>query len=289
MTLLAHWPIDDGLDRPSPATARDVAAGGSGAHDGTYVWGTSSRLWAGGYSVGAGRSGKFLYSKYAYISSLANAADLRLLGDMTIAGWFWVDFIEVSSGFHEWNDGVRKLVSCSVANDASEATNDCYDLRNNNHKLEFSWQFGAGQTVVTVQSADILPYVGLAHIAAVRYEVTTGFYGVKFYINGVLADTQDNGGSGWAAPSGGGSCTPQLLRDSSGINSKILLVDSIRIYDSAENDAAILAIYNEEFRDTVFELDPDQETTDIGEGGDGYNIVLNGPLSGREDSGWVAQ
>lgn len=287
MTLLAHWPIDDGLDRPTPATARDVAAGGSGAHDGTYTWGTYSELWAGGYTPDSNRVGAFLYSHYAYIDSIANPADLRLLGEMTISGWFWVDFHAIANGFHEWDDGVRKFVTCGAADDASEATNDCFDLRNNARKVEFGWQFGAGQTQVTVQSADILPWIGPVHIAAVRYEVSVGFYGVKFYIDGVLVDTQDNTGSGWAGPTGGGSCLPRLLRDAAGINNRILMADSIRIYDTAENDAAILAIYNAELGDDTAILELRQNDVDAGQGGDGYSIVQNGPFSGRSDTGWV--
>lgn len=298
MTLLAHWPIDDGIYRPSPATVRDIAAGGSGAHDGEYNWGTYGGLYPGG--VG-GRH--FRADSSSYVKNITNPSDLRLLGSITIMLWAWVEDL------YHWDYGARRLVSCSVSDLGSEATNDCFLLRSSSYELLMSWQYSASQTTVNVTSiVDILPYSGPVHIAVVRYEISPGFYGVKFYLDGVLVDTQDNSGVGWPAPTGGGSCVPYIGRDVL-TSSAAFFIDSVRIYDSEESDANILSVFDSEtdiihaseFDHTDHSITPvgmggyiyqhndgpDQSVVQVGMGGDIYRGVHSGPNSGRIDAGWV--
>jgi len=256
MVLLAHWPLDDGDYRPAPPTARDVAAGGSGSHAGTYTWGS------GGLRP-TGVGGHHFESDDSYIDSIGNPSDLILLGSVTAVSWLWCD------DYYHFGYENRNVVSCVAVDDATIATNDAFWLRNNAFKLEFAWQYGAGQTQVTATtSTSVLPYGKPSHVAAVRYQISPGFYGVKFYVDGILVDTQDNGGPGWAAPTGGSSCVPYVgyaLTD----NNRACYLDSVRIYDSEESTANILAIYDAE-KDSIM-----------------MAATHNGPNSSRENSGWA--
>lgn len=281
MTLLAHWKIDDGRDITAPA-AVDSAAGGSGAHDGSYSFSSYDKL----YPFGVGSVHMFVANN-GYISSIANPADLRLIGSLTLLLWVAPD------EYYGWvAGGTRKLISCSATDNATEATNNPFNLYTqiaNPRQVIFHWQHTASNTDIYVTSAVILPIAGWCHLAVVRYEISSGFFGVKFYVDGVLADTQDNGGPGYAAPTGGGSALPYIGRDNAGISGTDFMYDSVRIYDTEESDANILAVYNAEkldvFPDVYLLDDPRFE---VGIGGDAYRGIEEGPHSKKEGAGWTS-
>lgn len=283
MTLLSHWKLGDG--RYNPSTAIDAAAGGSGAHDGSYSWGASP---AGGALFPGGVDGSHLYSAYngGYIDSIGNPADLRLLGGMTIMLWL-----------HHWDAnqywgyaGNRFICNCTSYPWTAEADNtpwDVYVSHVNVGRPYFRWDYGTSPTSVWIQCA-VDPPARWYHLAIKRYEISAGYYGVKFYYDGVLVDTQDNGGPGWPAPTGGGNAIPYIGRRDDANNTYYChyFLDSIRIYDSEESDAAIEAVHDAEeplVRSDV-EFWPVSEPVGVS---DKYIAREEGPFSSREGAGFT--
>ena len=283
MALLAHWPIDDGIFDQAPS-CRDIAGGGSGAHTGSYVIGDNynGKLMPGGYG---GRhleawGGTFAY--YGSVESIAYPEDLRILGALTISGWFWHEH-----AVYTWSSAQRKFVTCSVANGGTSATNNPFYLKNNGRKLVLTWQHSTNTDVSVQSTSDILQPCGVQHITVVRYPIDAEF-GVRFYLNGELVDDEDNGGGGWLAPDGGGSSIPYIARDNVGRNNRPLYLDSIRIYNEALSNEAVATLYDAE--DHLVLVPPSDapipSLTKIGVGLNPYKLVQNGPFANRVGSGW---
>ena len=244
MTLLAHWPINDGRNRPAtPQTIQDIAAGGSGSHDGQITtWGYESRLQPGG--VGGCHQGRVVsLIAGGWIQNIGNPSDLQLLGEMSVCLW------GQNNQYGGWDWGATILASCSGYNN-SEAENSAWIFAVLNRKPEFYWYSGASSTITyIVTPTPALSMQGFQHLTAVRYLVSAGKYGVKFYIDGALVYTDDNSGAGYDPPTGCGNSVPYIARRRDGFvisNYLGLSYDSPRIYDHALSDAEVLSIFNAE-------------------------------------------
>jgi len=265
MTLLAHWKLDE--DRGiGTTTCLDSAGGGSGSHDGTYTMGSNE---GGGALFPGGVGGSHLYSTYqgGVVRSIANPSDFNLHGSLTIEFWLhhWDEYTY-------WN-GTARIMSSYFTPWATEADNYPWYIWTTNAQQGapiLSWQYGSSGTVVNV-SCSVSPEPMWTHIAIKRYEITPGYYGVKFYYNGVLVDTQDNSGVGWPAPTGGANCIPAFGGRYDSFTSYYVhfFLDSVRIYDDEQSDEEILAVYGEE----VLEMFPP--------------LREEGMFSVREDAGFV--
>ena len=279
MSLLAHWPIDDGI-LDTPTTARDAAAGGSGSHAGTYDKTSYSTLLPGG--VG----GRHMLCAFGgHIHSIGNPADFRNLhGEMTIAMWLWTDEFSSTFGLYQWTDEIRRFVSCSIANGGSIVTNNSFLFRNNGRKLHISWQHDANVTETIETTSDVLYPCGPQHIAVVRYLISGSTYGVRFYRNGQEVEDRS---TGWTGPNGCDNAIPYIAKDYSGVNWLTLYFDSVRIYDEALNATAVEALYDSEepLVHAPVSVAP-YNMTDIGQPGDPYKLVHNGIFNGRQQAGW---
>ncbi len=241
MAFLAHWKIDE-APLANATTAIDSIAGGSGSHSGAYAFtgtGYYGRLDACG--VG-GRHLRLVNtaSDGGHITSIGNPGDFRLAGTFTGMFWFHKD--------HYYFDHTRTVFNCTGINDSSADENDWWDINCfAGRTIQVRWETAPGVRVTVGSALNILPKNGWCHIAVVRYEVVTGMWGIKFYVNGVLADTQDNSGSGWSPPVGGVNALPYIGR--TGATTHIgyeTWIDSVRFYDDAQSDSQILAVYNDE-------------------------------------------
>lgn len=247
MTLLAHWKMGDGR-AGGPSVAKDAAAGGSGAHDGTYNL-TSTYVFPGG------PYGGHLYSTYqgGYIYNILNPADLRILGELTISAWVhhWDEYLG-------WQTGVHYVCVCHKSAWSTEADNNPWYFCVYNQALYLSWQYGSVPTGVAVQSTVELKGKW-SHVAVKRYEISPGYYGVKFYIDGQLVETMDNGGPGWPGPTGGGNALPFMGRNEANLQAYYVHYHStsIRIYDEALLDEDIEDIYDTEL--ALFQSEIEQE------------------------------
>jgi hypothetical protein len=297
MVLLAHWPIDDGYSN-QPTVTRDAAGGGSGAHDGVPQLDTSEAKYQPG-----GVGGQHLFhqgnSLDGTVSSIANPADFQLFGALTLSAWVAPDT------YYFWGGGEHYIVSCSGPNSGLQADNNLFDFRVGAGRfLKLQWQNGLGVNVVVTSTSNILPYhSGWSHVAAERYEVTPGFWGVRFYVNGALADTQDNGGAGWLPPDGGANALPYIARlnHDDGAVYRDNYYDSVRVYDTAIGQSAIAA-------DVAADIAAGQPGPSgdgcviksdwpahplapelVGVPGDHYAQIPSGPDSPRDNAGWSEQ
>jgi Concanavalin A-like lectin/glucanases superfamily len=299
MVLLAHWPIDDGA-YDQPTVTRDIAGGGSGAHDGVPDLSGASYGY-GNYRAG-GVGGRHMHKRgNSYMGSvrtIANPADFRLFGALTASAWLAPD------GYYHWYTYSRAIVSCTGLDDNTAPENTLWEFRTNGgatngRGLEMRWENGAGVDVI-VQSIAIAswPLQGWFHVAAERYEVTPGFWGVRFYLNGVLVDDQNNGGSGWPPPDGGGNSLPNIAcTESWNGGYREYFYDSVRVYDTAIGQSLIAAdmaadIVGGQFGDgdggvlktdwPAHPLAPEL----VGVPGDHFPLISAGPLSTRENAGF---
>ena len=243
MAFLAHWKIDEGIGG-NPTTAIDDQGGGSGQHDGTYdlPWGS-----AGLFPGGIGGKHLHLYSSGAsargYIGSIGNPSDFRLLGIVSAMLWFHPD---TYYGMTAASD-LKYLIGCTGADDVGAAENDLWSVEAYfPNLLRVQWETAPGVRVTVTSNNDIYPENGWMHLAIVRYEVVANKWGIKFYVNGALADTQDNAGAGWNPPVGGGSTLPLVGKAVSAYSPRSFNLDSVRVYDDEQSVAQILAIYNAE-------------------------------------------
>jgi len=283
MAFLAHWKIGGGSGEVMDGqTAVDSAAGGSGSHSGTYKLSTS-----GGYILSPYGTDEYLsmncsrYNDDGYIHTFSNLADLQgLHGEMTASLWV------MKNHNYGWNDTLY-LASCGNTGSTSADNFSFAISAEDPRRLRFLWHYGAKNLVSVYSANDILPVRTYpTHIAFVRYEISPGFYGVKFYVNGVLADTQNNGGAGWTAPTDGSSGVMYIGRDVSGMSDRDFHLDSLRIYDSAE-EASISGIYNAEL--PYWEpgsYDITQSTTYYSIGSSIYEHYFMGKRSGRDNAGF---
>lgn len=243
MTLLAHWKLGDGRQAPAGLVAADSAAGGSGAHDGDYTFAGDAKLYPGG--IGGARL--FSTEGAGTITNILNPSDLRALhGSLTIMMWL-----------HPWDEnqwwtyaGWRRMFTCTVASWATEADNAPWGIFAHSSDLgkpQIQWEYGASPTLVQVKSTIAIPEM-LYHLAVQRYEISPGYYGVKFFYDGVLVETLDNSGPGWPAPTGGANTLPQIGRAANSLNDFYCRywLDSVRIYDTEESEENILSVFEAE-------------------------------------------
>lgn len=286
MALLAHWKTNEHV-HTGATTAVDSAAGGSGAHNGTYSH-------AGVPSVLGGLSGGGPYGRhvrgdvlgYGSIGSIAFPADFRILGEVSAACWIRPTYPPNSSG--TWS---KYLVNCS-GTDETSAQNDLWSFEQiNGLALRMRWENGSGVDVNVDSGAGTIPLgpVGdWCHVAAVRYAIG-GNFGVRFYVNGALVANNNNGGPGFGAPTGGASSVPRVHQLGTTVEQYGHAYASVRVWNSAENDASILAVYNAE-KDWWTPLGvQDWSIPEMERGFEGenpYDVLHTGPYSLRDFAGW---
>lgn len=301
MVLLAHWPIDDGYFG-APTVARDIAGGGSGAHDGVPNISSASYSY-GNYrpgGVGGHHMHKRANSYEGSIASIANPSDFLLLGNIAVSCWVAPD------GYYYWYSYDRVFATCEGdQNSELEADNMLWEFRTNNgatggRGLSFLWEYGAGNDVrVDSISLASWPIQGWCHVGAERYEVTPGFWGVRFYVNGVLVDDQNNGGSGWPAPTGGANALPFVARkNTSNGGYREWFYDSVRVYDSLIGAAGMANDVNADLAAGAIgdglggAIKSDWPAKPLPEnylypGGDHYPQIPAGTLSTRDGAGYT--
>ena len=234
MTFLAHWKIGgspgSGLDG-QPAI--DSAAGGLGAHNGVYRVTTEESITSThGYDEyqslrgsGSGTDG--------IIDTIANVSDLQLTGTYTVMFWFMPRNV-LDNGMYVYSVG---------ASGESLETNFLVHIEaRSNGSIRVFWEYDAGTDVNVYSVTELISVIRWHHVAVVRYPISSN-YGVKFYIDGVLADTQNNGGAGYPAAADGSSTAAYIGRtatDSTAVNYYNL--DSIRVYDTDES-ANVASVY----------------------------------------------
>ncbi len=286
MTFLAHWKCDEGSGIEA-TVAIDSEGNGSGSHNGTYGYSTTSDNYGSLSSGGVG--GKHLHttrnaSGYGgAIININNPADFRLVGTFTAMFWFCDDYYRVITYG-------RYFIGCTGAEDTTIAENDLWQVRHASHRaIAVYWETSPGVRTTVTSVTGICKKNGWDHFAVVRYEVTAGMWGIKFYVNGVLADTQDNTGAGWSPPTGGTNSLPYVCRNGGSINNDESEIDSIRVYDTEENAATILAVYDAEKQyfeglgvDDTIELGMVRSLPDEAE----YQVIDTGPNSDRINAGF---
>lgn len=238
MSLIAHWPIDYGTSRDT-TNVRDIAEGGSGNHDGGFTFGYYSYWMPGG--VGNRNIGPV--SQYGGWTTVTNNADdFRVTGEMSIAMWAACD------QYSGWNDQIT-LASCSHDNDGTPANNSLWAFNVYQRKLRFMWWDGVSAWTIVSTTDVVTSRQGFQHFAAVRYEISAGYYGVKFYVDGVMVEDVDNGGAGFAGPTNGENAIMYIGRRKDFVNTyqSDLWYDSVYFYNLAVADTVIADIYAEEF------------------------------------------
>lgn len=236
MTFLAHWKIGGGPGATmNGQPAVDSAAGGSGAHNGIYRVNTSESISPHGYDENLSLRCSFSSSD-GIIDSFGNISDLQLTGTYSVMFWF----MPLS-----WLDNGMYVINIGNFGTAEANNNLIWIGCQMNGRIRVHWEYGAGAGI-TVDSTDpIITTMKWYHIAVIRYPIAAN-YGVKFYVNGTLEDTQDNGGPGYTAATGGTNTVGYIGRtaeDDSSAN--YYKVDSIRIYDTDES-ANVSTIYSTE-------------------------------------------
>jgi len=263
MTLLAHWKLND---RPIRDAHGGVAydSGSAGRYSGVYTFISSGGLFSGG-----------AYGRYFYASShwtggiskvhtWSNIAELRLQDEMTISAWVHPQLSwDTSYGFYSENIvGVIGVDETEVENDPWRLSIDAASLR-----MSFMWEHGLGTDVIVYSSNNILARLGWIHIVAVRYLVAPGMYGIRYYQDGVLFSTHDNGGVGYSPPTGGGNSLGSIGPIISGVTT-MNSISSVRVYNHAMLDTEVTALHDEEsvgvYRQTVIETGVNSPEQDAG-------------------------
>jgi len=236
MTFIAHWKIGG---EPGSAmngqAAVDSAAGGSGAHNGIYRVNTSESIAPHGYDENLSLRCAFSNND-GIIDSFGNISDLQITGTYSVMFWF-TPTTWLSNRMYVINIG---------ASGSTEATNNLIWIgaRSSGHMRAY-WEHGAGTGVIVDSTDPIITTLKWHHIAVVRYPISAN-YGVKFYVNGTLEDTQDNGGGGYTAASGGTSTVGYIGRSAEdSYSADYYKLDSIRVYDSDES-SNVSSIYDTE-------------------------------------------
>lgn len=206
-------------------TAVDSAAGGSGAHNGTYRVTTTESITPTGYDEKQSLRCS-LSTSDGIIDSFANISDLQLTGTYSVMFWF-MPRNAIGNGMYVFSVG-------GTTEDQAENILIHIEGRSTGAFRVF-WEYGSGSNVDISSATGLISAIRWYHVAVIRYPIAAN-YGVKFYINGVLADTQDNGGTGYTAADGGTNGLGYIGRtpgDSSAFN--YYNVDSIRVYDTDES------------------------------------------------------
>jgi hypothetical protein len=244
---LAHWPLNDRRGKPAtPHTVLDVAAGGSGAHDGQVTTWSSAEMQPGG--VGGAHLGRM--NQYGgWVQNISNPSDLRLNGEVSVLAWGSPD------QYAGWNN-TNLLASCDGARTGATTENSPWVFDVTGRKLRFYW-YTSSAWVVVQTAVGVMYRQGMQHFGAVRYEITPGSpstYGVRFYVDGQLVSDADNGGAGYAGPVGGENSVPYLGRRQDLVTTyqSDTSLDSVRFYDSALSGDDVLAVYEEEVQETRY-------------------------------------
>lgn len=287
MTLLAHWPFDDGHNN-YPTTARDAAAGGSGSHEGTYTLSGTDYNWYGRLTPG-GVGGRVVVnqagSANGTVTAIQNPADLRLLGALTVMAWLHAD------DYYYWYEPTKVVNVTGI--DETEAENDLWALEvaGVGRAVRLRWERSTGVDVAALSTTGLMWLQGWTHVAVERYEVVAGKWGCRFYRDGQLFSTDDNGGAGYDPPTGGGNSLPYIGRDGAGQTTRQFVYDSIRVYDTAIGQASIQAVYDAEKanfddRPTKDDWAPSGPLSRTEGAGRLYQVIESGPNSTRQNAGW---
>jgi hypothetical protein len=147
MTLLAHWPLSDGPGS-TVLTAEDIAAGGSGAHDGTYYNHNLLAPGVSGYHL-------FINADYGTVRDIQNDSDLLILGDISISLWLHP---------HVYWEGGCKIIT-HVGSGSTSADNCSWWLNVNasNPNLRFRWEYGTKTSVLAYSADDVVSTSSWTH------------------------------------------------------------------------------------------------------------------------------
>lgn len=303
MALVAHWPLDDHKGREG-TSARDIAEGASGNHDGVVTFGYYSYWLPGG--VGGKHFGDLnTYGGETTINN--NPQDFRLTGEFSFMIWGACD------QYSGWND-TTVLGSCTGSNDGTPANNSLWSCEVAGRKLQIRWWDNVGSSWVYLGTVNgpgvVTSRQGFQHFAFVRYEISPGYYGVRFYVDGRMVFDDDYGGPGRAGPVDGSACTTYLGRryDFRITYQSNLWYDSARFYNGVIDDAVVQAVYDAEVPVVrpdmtslmpdvldptptedgsiyeVVEIDGAAHANEAGQGGDEYHIVETEPGEDRIES-----
>jgi len=205
--------------------------------------------------------------------------------------------------YYSWAFSDRAIAGASSDGSGLEAGNAQWWFQTKtDRQLQLSWLYGAGSLVEILSGGTPLPLNGWVHVGVERYEVISGFWGAKFYVNGSLWSTQDNGGAGWPAPTGGSLAQMNLACSQTWHGGYELNYDSVRVYDAAVGAAQMLADFNADIaaghpgsagQGGVVKTDNPTGFQDglynVGDGSLSYLAIPSGPLSLRDFAGWSEQ
>lgn len=236
MVLLAHYKFNE-APAQNATTAVDVAAGGSGSHSGTYTFSSPDNN--GGLEPGGigGRHTRISLNDSGSVASLGNISDLRITGEMTVMFWY----------YSEDTDSWHPIVEVNGV-DETQAENKLFSVsRESSGRLAMKWEYSTGIDIDVFSANNIVQDLDKwMHCAIVR-KLNGSNFNVLFYVNGVLVDTQDNGGGGYTAPDGGGNSLGFIGRDQASTEPVgTYRIDSLRVYNTAESSASISSQYSAE-------------------------------------------
>lgn len=239
MALLAHYLFNESPG-VTPVTAIDVAGGGSGYHDASYTWmSNGDGILSGG--VG-GRHIKFKYSSGStttLVDSFDNNSDFNTLGEVTIS--FWLYPINAGLAFMGSDNGV------TGPDDNQDITIDWWS----SGVMRFIWEHTNHTGIVISSTSSMIDMNEWQHFVIRRSLFSGGpNMQVDFFKNGVLEETYDNSSSGYTPHDGGSLCSFKIGKVQRGwVVGGECMSDSIRIYNSAESDVTIAALYATEEED----------------------------------------
>jgi hypothetical protein len=230
MALLAHWKLDENQGKMA---APGVVADSSGhANDHSF----SSHLYATS-ALGFWNRGRHCALNDRHITVANNADFLALNGNITIMAWLRIPFIPA---------GDQYIIGCGLEPGETQAENILWSLYfNASRQFGMRWEHTNGTEVTALSpvaqfsQADEAP----THIAVVR-SINGAQRDVKFIVNGVdiAADV-----TALTAPDGGASGLCEMFREPG--NQQLDPNGNfwnIRVYDTAESVANVLAVYNAE-------------------------------------------
>jgi hypothetical protein len=260
-------------------TAIDLVAGGTGSHSGTYYWHASTSY---GSLKPGGIGGRYVHidnSDSGSITSLGNIADLRITGALTLMFWYY------SLGVNTWHP----IMEVNGTDD-SQAENKLFSVsRESSGRLSMKWEHSTGTDVDVYSANDIIENAYKWYHCAVVRKANGANYDVLFYINGALVDTQDNGGGGYTGPDGGGNSLAFVGRDqASNEPAGAFDIDSVRLWNSAENVTSINSVYTTEYAEMEASSSRDLSNTRtfLPNLGSEYLNVFTGTRAARVDSGF---
>jgi hypothetical protein len=240
MALLAHYLFNES-PYTTATTATDIAEGGSGNHDGTYTWmGNGDGILSGG--VG----GRHISMKYSsgssttLVSTFTNNSDFILHGEMTLSFWIYPinvgqHLIGVDAGTGGEDDNIPWVVRWWASG-----------------VLDIAWEYGSQSPSGTIATTSGFLDINEWQHIVIRRSLYSGGPNMQidFYKAGVKEETYDNSGAGYNPPTGGSNTTMRIGKIQCGWNvGGQAMADSVRIYNTAESDGNISALYATEEED----------------------------------------